>query len=61
MSTTDDTNETHRTDESDNGPHCANCGAGVTRDYHRVLSDNEGILRSCLYCTTKGESRGEWL
>lgn len=61
MLTKDDTNDAQKTNESDNGPHCDSCGASVTREYHRVLSDNEGILRSCLYCTEKGASRGEWL
>lgn len=37
---------------------CANCGAAVTREYHRVLSDNQDVLRACLHCSTQGANYG---
>lgn len=30
---------------------CDNCGSHVTKGYHRVLSDNDGILHGCTQCS----------
>ena len=59
MAASNKANEAQTTDKSDNGPRCANFGERVTREYHRVLSDNEGVLRSCLHCTGLGVNRDE--
>lgn len=37
---------------------CADCGGYVTRDYHRVFSDNDWELHGCLECEGHGVSRG---
>lgn len=60
MAITNDANDGQISNESGNGAYCDGCGEDVTREYHRVFSDNEGVLRSFLWCTAKGESRSEW-
>lgn len=39
-------------------PECDECGSYVTRDYHRVFSDNDGELHGCLACKGRGADRG---
>lgn len=33
-------------------PECENCGSHVTNDFHRVFSDNNGVLHGCIECMT---------
>lgn len=37
---------------------CVGCGGYVTRDYHRVFSDNDGELHGCPECEGHGVPRG---
>jgi len=32
---------------------CDNCGSEVSNNFHRVFSDNRGVLHGCQHCTTK--------
>lgn len=57
-STDNERSETDPAAAEPTGHECDDCGNTVTRDYHRVFSDNEGVLRSCLHCTPKGTDRG---
>lgn len=34
-------------------------GEFVTRDYHRIFSDDQGVLHACPEYVTKGTGRGE--
>lgn len=40
------------------GRKCDECGAYVTRDYHRVFSERDGTLRGCISCAGQGAPRG---
>lgn len=56
--------------ENENGPgqspgrwtihsRCDESAEFVTRDYHRVSSDDRGVLHACLESVTTGTERGE--
>lgn len=32
---------------------CDNCDGTVSDDYHRVFSDNEGVLHNCWQCANR--------
>ncbi|WP_457590060.1 DUF7563 family protein [Halalkalicoccus salilacus] len=40
-------------------PRCDESAEFVTRDYHRVFSDDRGVLHACLESLTRGTERGE--
>ena len=40
-------------------PQCDNCGAHVSAEYHRVRSDNDGILHGCPACTSPATRQRE--
>lgn len=50
-----------RAETATNWPQCDGCGATVTKEYHRSLSDSRDVLRACLYCATQGaDYGGDW-
>lgn len=54
MSITTETNEALSNNNSGNGLRYDNYCECIMREYQRVISDNQGVLRSCLYCTAGG-------
>ncbi|WP_449289549.1 DUF7563 family protein [Natronococcus occultus] len=36
-------------------PRCDSCEATVSRAYHRVHADNDGVLHACCHCTLQAD------
>lgn len=51
-----DTNTPPQTPDPYSGPpRCQHCNTPVSRDYHRVFSNDDGVLEHCWSCASRTE------